>query len=215
MVPAAPGASTVTEVSPQTPRGVAARMKLAELKRGNVLCEIGRGSCSAGPAAGKINLIVSELCTTIVDTSPPTEFGASETFGPMLPGEDVNGVETMERVKYADRVKYIDRVEYIDKEVPDPRDLRERGGGYFPDQGGFDPGPAAGNTERQGWTEGGAVEARASRGVLLEFVWPPAQRSTGQGHDQGKPGPHYVRYYALAYASQVPCTVALYRHPLG
>lgn len=191
MVPAVPGAPTAAEVPTRIARDVAARSKLAQLKREHILREIGRESCSAGPAAGKIDLIVSELCTIFVDTSPSTEFDASNASKPMIPGEDVSGVGTMSRVQDVDRATDIDMVEYFDREVPDPRRFREHRSASSPDRGGFDLGAAASNTERQGWTEGGTAEARASRGMLLEFVWPPAQRSARQGLEEGESGPSY------------------------
>lgn len=161
----APGAPKGASLPPQTPRDVAARFKLAELKRESTLLEIGREACSAGPAAGEIDLVMSELCTVFMGAdSPTTEFGGSEMFAPTLPGEDVH------------------------RAIPRPRSARQQAGGCFRDRGGFDPGPAACNMERQGTKEAGAAAARASRGVLLEFVWPPAPRSTGKGLGEGESG---------------------------
>lgn len=161
---AAPGAPAVANMSPQNPRDVAARLKLAELKRESTLCEIGHEPCSAGPAAGEIDLVMSELCTVFVDASPPTDVSGSEMFAPMLPGEDVQMA------------------------IPPPRNARRQAGGVLRDWDGFDPGPATCNTKTQGTKDGQAAAVRASRGVLLEFVWPPAQRSSGQGLGVGKSG---------------------------
>lgn len=163
--PVAPGAPKGASLSPQTPRDVAARSKLAELKRESTLLEIGREACSTGPAAGEIDLVLSELCTVFMGAaSPTTEFGGSEMFAPMLPGEDVHMA------------------------IPQPRSAREQVGGFSRDRDGFDPGPVACNMDRQGTKEAGAAATRASRGVLLEFVWPPAPRSTGQGLGEGESG---------------------------
>ena len=120
-VAAAARVPTIADVSLQTPRDVAARSKLAELKRESRLREIGRESCPAGPADGEIDLVVSELCMASMSTSPTADFDGSETCGPMPPGEDMV--------------------------IPLLKSTREQAGAFSRNQDEFDPGPAACNTE--------------------------------------------------------------------